>query len=75
MIYLTLAGAIILYIIGFFLGRKYEKDYIVDGVVGVLAEVNKESDEVESVTYYYSKTRYDAAIAELKENGEDYYEQ
>ena len=73
--YLTLAGAILLYVVGFFLGRKYEKDYIIDGVVGVLAEVNKDSDEVESVTYYYSKARYDAKISELQENGEDYYEQ
>ena len=70
---ITLIGAIILYIIGFALGRKYEKDKILDGTVGVLAEVDKTSNLIDSVTYYYSKEAYDDKIKQLKENGEDYY--
>lgn len=71
---LTLIGAIALYVVGFFLGRKYEKDLMLDGVYGVLSQVNKEDLQVDSITYYYTKEAYDEKIKELKELGEDYYE-
>ena len=74
MIIFTLAGAVLLYIIGFFLGRKYEKDEMMDEVVGVLAEINKTTNQVETVTYYYSEKAYNDKIKYLKEVGEEYYE-
>lgn len=70
----TIIGAIILYIVGFMLGRKYEKDAIMDGVYGVLSQINKSDMAVDSVTYYYSKEAYDTEIERIKELGEDYYE-
>ena len=70
---LTLIGAIVLYIVGFFLGRKYEKDAILDGVYGVLSQINKTDFQVDSVTYYYTKEAYDEKVKELRESGEDYY--
>ena len=72
--WLILAGAILLYIIGFLLGRKYEKDNILDGVYGVLSQVNKNDLQIDSVTYYYTKEAYDEEIKRLKELGEEYYE-
>lgn len=72
--WLTIIGAIILYIIGFLLGRKYEKDAIMDGVYGVLSQINKSDMVVDSVTYYYTKEAYDEEIKRLKELGEEYYE-
>ena len=74
MIWLTLAGAVTLYIVGFLLGRKYERDSILDETVGVMAQINKTNDEVESVTYFYSQTAYNTKIQELKDNGEEYYD-
>ena len=71
----TLICMIILYIIGFLLGRKYEKDRILEGVYGVLSQINKTNFEVDSVTYYYSKDAYDAELKKLKELGEEYYEE
>lgn len=72
--WLTIIGAMILYIIGFLLGRKYEKDSIMDGVYGVLSQINKNDMVVDSVTYYYTKEAYDEEIKRLKELGEEYYE-
>lgn len=74
MIWLMIIGAIALYIIGFLLGRKYERDSVLDGTVGVLAEFNKYNHQVESVTYYYSLEAYEGKIKQLKEDGEEYYE-
>ena len=72
--WLTLAGAILLYIIGFLLGRKYEKDSILDGVYGVLSQVNKNDLQIDSVTYFYTQEAYDAEVKRIKELGEEYYE-
>lgn len=74
MMWITFIGAIILYIVGFFLGRQYEQDSILDKTVGVMAQINKTNNEVESITYFYSKTAYDTKIQELKDNGEEYYD-
>lgn len=63
------------YLLGFFLGKKHERNKILDGTVGVLAQVNKNDLSVDSVTYYYSEDAYDSKIKELKESGEEYYEQ
>ena len=71
---LMIIGVVVLYIIGFFLGRKYERDAIMDGVYGVLSQINKDDLQVDSVTYYYTKEAYDEKIKELRESGEDYYE-
>ena len=71
----TVIAFLVVYIIGFFLGRKYEKDSVVDGVIGVLAEIDKHSQAVESVTYYYSEDAYQNKVKELKETGADYYEE
>lgn len=71
---LTLIGAIALYIIGFLLGRKYEKDTILDGVHGVLSQINKDDLQVDSVTYYYSKEAYDIAVKTIKEFDKDIIE-
>ena len=71
---LTLIGALALYIIGFLLGRKYERDAILDGVYGVLSQVDKEDLQVDSVTYYYSKEAYEKEVQRLKDLGEDYIE-
>jgi hypothetical protein len=57
------------------MGRKYEKDAMVDGVYGVLSQVNKTDLQVDSVTYYYTKEAYDAEVERIKNLGEDYYEQ
>lgn len=65
---------ILMYTIGFFLGRKYERDSVLEETVGVLAQINKHTLNVESVTYYYSKEAYDKQLKQLKENGEEYYE-
>lgn len=73
MMWIIICG-IVLYTIGFLLGRKYEKDAIMDGVYGVLSQINKSNMLVDSVTYYYNKEVYDQKIKELKELGEDYYE-
>ena len=72
MIWFTVIGFVVLYIIGFFLGRKYERDKVLDGVYAVLSEVNKYDMMVDSVTYYYSKEAYEEKIKELKEKGEEY---
>ena len=64
----------IMYFLGFYLGRKYEQAAILEGTVGVLAEVDKNTLEVECVTYYYSQELYDTKVKELKDVGEDYYE-
>lgn len=69
-----LAAVIGIYFLGFYLGRKYEQAEITEGVVGVLASINKYNDHVETVTYYYSQAAYDEKIKELKEQGEEYYE-
>jgi hypothetical protein len=71
----TIIGVLVIYGIGFFLGKKYEKDKMLDGVYGVLSTINKTDLVVDSVTYYYNKEAYDKKVAELKECGEDYYEQ
>jgi hypothetical protein len=71
---LMIIGVVVLYIIGFFLGRKYERNAIMDGVYGVLSQINKDDLQVDSVTYYYTKKAYDEKIKELRESGEDYYE-
>lgn len=71
---LKIIGVVVLYIIGFFLGRKYERDAIMDGVYGVLSQINKNDMIVDSVTYYYTKEAYDEEIKKLKELGEEYYE-
>ena len=71
---LMIIGVVVLYIIGFFLGRKYERDAIMDGVYGVLSQINKNDMIVDSVTYYYTKEAYDEEIKRLKELGEEYYE-
>jgi hypothetical protein len=65
---------IAVYFVGFLLGKKYEKDKILDGVYGVLSTIDKTDLSVSSVTYYYNKEDYDQKIAELKKDGEDYYE-
>lgn len=75
MMWFTICGAVALYILGFFLGRKYEKDKILDGVCAVVSEVNKHDMMVDSVTYYYNEEAYDAKIKELKENGKEYYDE
>lgn len=62
-------------LIGFFCGKKYEKDSILDGAVGVIADIDKANEDVLAVTYYYSQEAYDHYIKELKENGVDYYEE
>ena len=67
--------SIAMYVAGILIGRKLEKDKVINGVVGVLAEINKNNSEIESVTYYYSEQAYDDKVKELKENGEEYYEQ
>ena len=64
---LMIIGVVVLYIIGFFLGRKYERDAIMDGVYGVLSQINKNDMIVDSVTYYYTKEAYDEEIKRLKE--------
>jgi hypothetical protein len=64
----------IIYFVGFYLGRKYEQAAILEDTVGVLAEVDKNNLEVTSVTYYYSQELYDAKVKELKDIGEEYYE-
>ena len=63
------------YFIGFFLGRKYEKDILIKSAYGILETVSKDSLQIESLTYYYTKEAYNDAIKNLKEMGEDYYEQ
>lgn len=73
MMWIIICG-IVLYTIGFLLGRKYEKDSIMDGVYGVLSQINKNDMVVDSVTYYYTKEAYDEEIKRLKELGEEYYE-
>lgn len=70
----TIIGAIILYFVGFLLGRKYEKDSILEDVYGVLSQINKNDMTVDSVTYYYTKEAYDAEVKRIKELGEEYYE-
>jgi hypothetical protein len=66
---------IISYFAGFFVGRKYEKDSFINKAYGVLAEIDKNNQEVESVTYYYSERAYEDKIRQLKESGVDYREQ
>lgn len=75
MMWFIIIGVGILYTVGFFLGRKYERDKVLDGVYAVLSEVNKYDMMVDSVTYYYSKEAYDEKIKELKEKGEEYYDE
>lgn len=70
----TIIGAIILYFVGFLLGRKYEKDSILEDVYGVLSQINKNDMTVDSVTYYYTKEAYDTEVKRIKELGEEYYE-
>ena len=70
----TLLIAGVMYITGVLIGRRIEKNKILHGVIGVLAEINKSNKDVESVTYYYSEQAYDLKVKELKENGEEYYE-
>ena len=72
--WLTVVGAMLSYIIGFLLGRKYEKDNILDGVYGVLSKVNKNDLQIDSITYFYTQEAYDEAIKRIKETGEEYYE-
>lgn len=71
---ITLIIMIVMYIVGFLLGRKYEKDSIMNGVYGVLSQINQSDMVVDSVTYYYTKEAYDEKIKEIKELGEEYYE-
>ena len=73
--WITICGASLIYILGFLLGKKYEKDKMLDGVFAVLSEVNKNDMMVDSVTYYYSEEAYEAKIKELKEKGEEYYDE
>lgn len=71
----NLIVALTLYIIGFLLGRKWEKDKIMDGVYGVVSQVNKNDLMVDSVTYYYNKEAYDKVVEEFKQNGEEFLEE
>lgn len=71
----NLIVALTLYIIGFLLGRKWEKDKIMDGVYGVVSQVNKNDLMVDSVTYYYTKEAYDKVVEEFKQNGEEFLEE
>jgi hypothetical protein len=75
MMWIILIVLVGIYLLGFFLGKKCERDAIMDETVGVLAEINKHNNEVETVTYYYSQEAYDAKIKQLKEDGEEYYEE
>lgn len=59
----------IMYIVGIIVGKRLEKNNILHGVAGVLAEINQSNKCVESVTYYYSERAYDLKVKELKENG------
>ena len=69
--WITIIGAFLLYIIGFFLGRKYEKDSFLENVYGVMSQINKSSMAIESVTYYYTKEAYQDHMRKLKEIGEE----
>ena len=71
MIWLILCGTIASYFIGFLVGRHYEKDYIMEGVYGVMSKIDKNTMEIASVTYYYSEDAYNAEVQELKEKGQD----
>lgn len=70
----TLIIAIALYVIGFFLGRKYEKDDFMSYVYGVTYEFDKRRNSIDSITYYYNEQAYNDKIKSLKEQGEDYNE-
>ena len=71
---LVIIASLILYIVGFLLGRKYEKDAILDGVYGVLSQVNSSNSQVDYVTYYYTKEAYDIAVKAVKELDKDIIE-
>ena len=68
---ITLIIMVVIYIIGFFLGRKYERDVVMDGVYGVLSQVDASNSQVDSITYYYTKASYDAEVKRIKELGEE----
>jgi hypothetical protein len=70
-----LIGVFIVYFIGFFIGRKYEKHKTTEGVIGVMAQINENNEKVESVTYFYSEDAYQEQVEELKNKGAKYYEQ
>lgn len=74
MIWILVGVAIGMYILGFFLGRKYERDELYDSSVGVLVKFDKTSDEIDSITFYYSQEVYDDTIKQLKDSGDEYYE-
>ena len=75
MVLFTMCCALLLYGIGFWLGKKYQLDDIMNGVYGVLSQIDQTSLTVDSVTYYYSKEAYDKEVQRLKEEaGEEYYE-
>ena len=72
---LTLIVVIVVYGIGFMLGQKYERDSMLEGVYGVLSQVNKSNLMVDSVTYYYTKESYDIAVKEIQELGTEFVEE
>lgn len=60
--------ATIIFIVAFWLGKDCEKHSLIDDSVGVMAHLNKYTDEVEKVIYYYSIEAYDEDLIKLKES-------
>ena len=57
------------FVVGFWLGRDYEKNSMLEGVVGVTSHINQYNDAVEIVSYYYSEEAYNEEVRRLKEQG------
>lgn len=66
---ITLIIAIAVYFIGFWIGKIYERSQIYQDSIGVMVKTNKETRDIESITFYYTHEAYEDDIARLKEEG------
>lgn len=70
----VLVIALVMYVVGVIVGRRWEKHHMLSGVVGYILAVDKNSGDLESVTYYFIQEAYDKKLKDSKEHGGEYRE-
>ena len=71
---LTVLVIATVYFIGVWIGKSYERSRIYGGSIGVILRTNKETRNVESITFYYTDEAYEDDVAQLREKGVPFYD-
>ena len=71
---ITLIIAIAVYFIGFWIGKVYERSRFYEDSVGMILRTNKETHDIESITYYYTDEAYEDDVAQLREKGVPFHD-